>query len=335
MRTRRLGKTEAQVSELIFGCGNVGGIMIRAEEAVMTEAVEKALAAGINWFDTAAGYGNGKSEENLGRVLKELDAKPFTSTKIRIDPENTVDIPGQIERKFHESLERMQLDHIDLVQLHNGIEGVDGGRSLCTDNILGRVGAIYGMECLREQGLIKWIGMTALGDAPLCRRMIESGRLDTAQVYFNMINPTAAHATPRHSSSQMMKKKSTGQDFTGILHACEEFDVGVIAIRTLAAGVLATEERHGREMIITKGNTVEDDERKAAGAFDLLGDEHGTRAQTALRFALSNQKVSCVDFAVADLDQFDEGVQAADMGPLPDDAMAELDQLYDKDFGVS
>jgi len=335
MKTRRLGRTDAQVSELIFGCGNVGGIMIRAEEAVMREAVEKALATGINWFDTAAGYGDGKSEENLGRILKELDAKPFVSTKLRIDAENTDDIPGQIERKFNQSLERLQLDHIDLIQLHNGIEGVDGGRALSTENILGRVGAIYGMECLREQGLVKWIGMTALGDTSLCRRMIASGRLDTAQVYFNMINPTAAHATPRHSSSQMRKKKSTGQDFTGILHACEEFDVGVIAIRTLAAGVLATDQRHGREMIITKGNTVEDDERKAAGAFALIGDQHGTRAQTAFRFALSNQKVSCVDFAVADLEQFDEGIQSAEMGPLPDDAMTALDQLYDKDFGVN
>ena len=76
-------------------------------------------------------------------------------------------------------------------------------------------------------------------------------------------------------------------------------------------------------------------ERKAAGAFALTGDQHGTRAQTAFRFALSNQKVSCVDFAVADLKQFDEGIQSADMGPLPDEAMTALDQLYDNDFGVN
>ena len=335
MKKRRLGKTNAEVSELIFGCGNVGGIMIRGDEDVMKTAVQKALEAGINWFDTAAGYGDGKSEENLGRLLKELDAKPYVSTKLRIDPENTDDIPGQVERMLHESLERLQLDNIDLIQLHNGIEGVDGGRGLCTDNILGREGAIYGMERLRDQGLVKWIGMTALGDSSLCKRMIESGRLDTAQVYFNMINPTAGHAQPRHSSSQMRKKKSTGQDFTGILHACEEFDVGVVAIRTLAAGVLATDQRHGRESVITKGNTLEDDERKAAGAFSTLGDKYGTKAQTALRFALSNSKVSCIDFAVADLDQFDEGIQGAEQGPLPADAIHALDDLYNEDFSAT
>jgi D-threo-aldose 1-dehydrogenase len=333
MKTRRLGKTDAQVSEFIFGCGNVGGIMIHGDQNNMQSAVKKALDFGINWFDTAANYGNGQSEENLGMILKKLDAKPFVSTKLFIDPEQTDDLPGQVERLLHESMERLQLDHIDLIQLHNGIEGVDGGRNLCTDNILGRTGAIYGMERMRDQGLIKWIGMTALGDSYLCKRLIESGRIDTAQVYFNMINPTAAHAVPRHSSSQMKKKKSTGQDFTGVLHACQEFDVGVIAIRTLAAGVLATDERHGRELIITKGNTLADDERKATGAFQLLGDQHGTRAQTALRFALSNEKISCVDFAVADLEQFDEGIQATQMGPLTEETMQALDQLYNKDFG--
>lgn len=335
MKTRRLGKTDAQVSEFIFGCGNVGGIMIRADDAVMKTAVKKALDIGINWFDTAASYGNGKSETNLGRILKELGAKPFVSTKIRIDPEHTKDIPGQIERMLHESLERLQLDHIDLLQLHNGIEGADGGRSLCTDNILGRVGAIYGMERMRDQGLIKWIGMTALGDSYLCKRMIESSRIDTAQVYFNMINPTAAHALPANSFDQMRKKKSTDQDFTGLLNSCKNFDVGVIAIRTLAAGVLATDKRNGRESVITKENSLEDDERKAASAFKLLGDQYGTHAQTALRFALANSQVNCIDFAVADLDQFDEGIAAAEKGPLPATVMQALNRLYDRDFRVN
>ena len=333
MKTRRLGKTDAQVSELIFGCGNVGGIMLRAEKKVMQAAVEKALSFGVNWFDTAANYGNGRSEENLGHILKGLDVKPFISTKIFIDPKNKDDIPGQVERLLNESLERLQISHVDLLQLHNGIESVDGGRSLCTDSILGRTGVIYGMERMRDQGLLKWIGMTALGDNYLCKLLIESGRIDTAQIYFNMINPTAAHSEPRYSPSQMKRKKSTGQDFTGILDHCDKFDVGVIAIRTMAAGILATETRHGRESIITKGNTLEDDERKARGVFKMLGDQQGTRAQAALRFALSNTKVACVDFAVATLEELDEGIQASDMGPLSRNTIEALDQLYDKDFG--
>jgi len=332
MKTRRLGKTDAQVSEFMFGCGNVGGIMIYGDEESRKTAVEKAISMGINWFDTAASYGDGKSEQNLGNILKNNKKKPFISTKIFIDPQNVRDIHGQVERILHESLVRLNLDHIDLIQLHNGIEKEDSERTLSSENVLAGPGAISAMEKMRNQGLVKWIGITALGDSYLCKRAIESGRLDTAQVYFNMINPTAAHAKPRHSSSQMIQKKSTGQDFTGVFHTCKEFDVGIIAIRTLAAGILATKERHGRETIITKGNTLADDERKAHGVYKLLGEQFGTKAQTALRYALSFDKLSCVDFAVADLDQFEEGLEATAMGPLPDDTIDALDQLYDRDF---
>ena len=57
------------VSELVFGCGNVGGIMIHSDPDTMHKAVTRALDAGINWFDTAPQYGNGNSERNLGCIL--------------------------------------------------------------------------------------------------------------------------------------------------------------------------------------------------------------------------------------------------------------------------
>ena len=332
MKTRTLGRTGAEVSEFIFGCGNVGGVMIHADPETQFNVVKRALDAGINWFDTAAGYGDGKSEENLGRALRELDAKPFISTKLRIDPDELDDIPGQIERNLHESLERLQMDSIDLLQLHNGIEGVDGGRHLCTDNVLGRLGAIVGMEHVRAEGLTKWLGMTALGDTGLVKRVIESGRMDTAQVYFNMINPTAAHAMPRHSSSQEKDKPSAGQDFTGVLNSCIERDMGIIVIRSLAAGVLATDQRHGREVVLTKDTDIKEEERKTKAVFDLIGGSQGTRAQTALRFVLAHPDISCIDFAVSDMDQLEEGLEAAENGPLPGDIMEVLDNFYDNDF---
>ena len=332
MKTRTLGKTGAEVSELIFGCGKAGGIMIHADPETQLEAVKKALDAGINWFDTAAGYGDGKSEENLGRCLKELDAKPFISTKLRIDTDNLADIPGQIERKTHKSLERLQVESIDLLQLHNGIEGIDGHGHLCTDNVLGRVGAIVGMEKVRDEGLTKWIGMTALGDTGLVKRIIESARMDTAQIYFNMINPTAAHAMPQHSSSQEKDKPSAGQDFTGVLNSCVERDVGIIVIRSLAAGVLATDQRHDRESILTKDTDIKEEERKAKAVFDLISDNQGSRAQTALRFALSHPAVTCVHFAVSDLDQLMEGVAATEMGPLPGDILQILDKFCENNY---
>ena len=69
MNYRALGRTGLKVSEIGFGCGNVGGLMIRGEHADQVKAVARAMELGINYFDTASQYGDGQSESNLGRVL--------------------------------------------------------------------------------------------------------------------------------------------------------------------------------------------------------------------------------------------------------------------------
>jgi ribonuclease Z len=74
MNQRPLGSTGLTVSELGFGCGSVGGLMVRGDPADQRRAVARALDAGITYFDTAPSYGDGRSEENLGRALHDLDA---------------------------------------------------------------------------------------------------------------------------------------------------------------------------------------------------------------------------------------------------------------------
>ncbi len=332
MKYRQLGRTGVSVSELIFGCGSQGGIMINAEPAEMEAAAHRAITSGVNWFDTAPQYGDGVSETNLGRILKDLDEKPFVSTKVRLSSDNTDDIFGHIERALHESLERLQVDKIDLYQLHNGVTMAGDEKSLSTMDVLGREGAFDAMEKLRNQGLFKFIGMTALGDTGLCRRMIESGRIDVAQVYFNVVNPTASHPVPRDSFGQSVKKPSSGQDFTGLLEACDEWNVGVIAIRTLAAGALADPNWPGTKSILTTDTTWEEDKRKAAAVMELCGDAYGTPAQTATKFALSFPAVSCVDFAVGNMAELEDTLAIGDNSQLPEDALDKLNALYNSDF---
>ena len=91
MEQRDLGQTGLKVSALGYGCGAVGGLMVRGEPAEQTRAVGRALEAGITYFDTAPDYGQGKSEENLGRALKELGAwgRVVVGTKVRLDPADT------------------------------------------------------------------------------------------------------------------------------------------------------------------------------------------------------------------------------------------------------
>src|SRR6185436_4461527 len=107
MEKRKLGRTGANLSVLGFGCGAVGGLMVRGSAADQERAVAYALARGVNFFDTAPMYGDGASETNLGRVLKTLKPEIFLSTKFTIRPEDRGDIAGAITRSLEASLTRL------------------------------------------------------------------------------------------------------------------------------------------------------------------------------------------------------------------------------------
>src|SRR3972149_9263590 len=113
MQYRTLGSTGVQISEIVFGAGAVGGVVFKTEPGVRLEAVRRALAAGINWIDTAPGYGDGQSEENLGWILKELRAYPHVSTKVRIDASHAGDVAGEVQRSIDQSLRRLGRSSVD------------------------------------------------------------------------------------------------------------------------------------------------------------------------------------------------------------------------------
>jgi L-galactose dehydrogenase/L-glyceraldehyde 3-phosphate reductase len=289
----------------------------------MERAVARALAAGCTWFDTAAAYGGGKSEDSLGRILPGLADKPHVSTKVRLDPARLDDIAGQVERSVAQSLRRLRRNLVDLLQFHNAVAREAGNRAIAERDVLRTGGVADALDRMREQGATRFIGFTALGEAAACRRVIESGRFDAAQIYYNMLNPSAARAMPA---------AWTGQDFASLMSACRAQNMGVIAIRVLAAGILATDARHGREMMLTADTEVAEEERKAAAVFGALGSAHGTRAQTAVRFALANPDVSAVNVGFATAAQLDEALGAFERGPLPQAALETLEGLYRTDF---
>jgi aryl-alcohol dehydrogenase-like predicted oxidoreductase len=84
MQRRKLGRTGFEVSVLSFGCGAVGGLMTKGDPRDQERAVAYALERGITYFDTAPQYGNGTSEENLGRILAKLKPKVIVGTKVRL-----------------------------------------------------------------------------------------------------------------------------------------------------------------------------------------------------------------------------------------------------------
>ncbi|MDA1129307.1 MAG: aldo/keto reductase [Chloroflexi bacterium] len=83
MNYRELGGTGLQVSEIGFGCGGNAGLMVKGTPEQQREAVSRAPELGINYFDQAPDYGDGVSETNLGRVLKDLGAQPYITSRWR------------------------------------------------------------------------------------------------------------------------------------------------------------------------------------------------------------------------------------------------------------
>ncbi len=323
MKSRKFGSTGMEAPEVVFGGGRVGGILIFGDDDTRRAAVRQALDAGVDWFDTAMSYGNGKSEEALGWLLEEIPESPRVSTKVTIDLDRLDDIVGQVEESAHASLTRLRRDSVDLLQLHGQIENQAGGRAISVDHILAPGGVADGLERLRDQGLTRFIGLTALGDAGAICKVIGSGRFDSAQVYYNMINPSAA---------QTMPAGWTGHDFSGVMAACRSHGMAVMAIRIFAAGYLATADRQGRESVLTSNTVPEEEARKAEAVCEALGEDDGSRAQAAVRFALANADVSCAVVGLADIAHLHEAVAASGMGPLGDDAMARIEALYQTDF---
>ena len=318
MEYRAFGSTGLEVSALVFGGGAVGGLLINAEDEVKQRAIERALASGINWIDTAAAYGQGRSEEALGRLLAP-HPDVHVSTKFTIDTRNLEDLAGQIEASLTASLTRLQRDSATLLQLHNQLGADTRGRMIAADEVLKSGGVLDTLERLREQGLIRAFGVTALGETPSILRVIESGRIASAQTYFNLLNPSAGRSLPASWPVY---------DFSGVLDACERNGVAAMNIRVFSAGVIATDNRTGRERPLTPGDTVESETEKARSVFRALGDQYGSRAQTAIRFALAEPRLSCIVFGLAELDHLEQALAAADAGPLPKNALDALETIY-------
>lgn len=327
MLTRRFGGTGVQVSELVFGGGWVGGILIHQDDDTKRAAIRMAVDAGINWIDTAGDYGQGQSEQALGWLLAELPAaeRPHVSTKVRLDLQSNESAESQIRRGIEQSLERLRMDKVVLFQLHNPVVPETTGQLIGVDPVLRPGGVADVLEALKQEGLCDHIGFTALGDAPSCIRVVESGRFESAQVYYNMLNPTAGLDAPGGLRVQ---------DMCGLIAACRRADVAVMNIRVFAGGTLASPVRHGREVPITTETDLDVEARRADAALAAIGEDQGTRSQRALRFSLSNPDVSCVVIGLAELAHLEEAIGAAERGPLPDAALARLQQLWDRNFDL-
>ncbi len=333
MEYRELGRTGLQVSMLGFGCGNVGGLIIRGTQQDRVQAVARAIEAGINYFDTAPSYGNGQSEQNLGQVLRELNANVYVGTKVQIAPEEAQDLRGAIGRSVEASLRRMGRDSVDLIQLHNRItpprtavmqQRAGGDRTLSVQDVLGDV--VDAFRQLQAQGKVKYYGITALGDTAALHEVIDSGALSTAQVCYNLLNPSAGQPVPAGFPSQ---------DFGRIIDRAAARRMGCIGIRVLAAGALSgVETRHPIAVPsvapIGTGPDYQADVRLARTLTFLIEEGYAASlVEAGMRFAWSKPGMSTVLIGYSSLEHLEQALLAAERGALPPAAMRRLGEAWE------
>ena len=285
MNQRRLGRTGLDVSAIAFGAGPVSGFMTGEDLAAQRAVVARAIECGINWFDTAAGYGNGQSEANLGRVLAELGAaaRVHVATKVRIPLEAHGDITGFVRYSVAESLARLRLPRVTLLQLHNGITPGRGDEpaSVAPADVLGEVAEAF--RQLRREGLIQFTGLTGTGHPEAMRAVIRSGEFDTLQVPFNMLNPSAG--VPDTAGGET--------DYGNAIADCAAMDMGVFAIRVFAGGALLNQppSAHTLQTPDFPLDLYERDRERANGLRRTLAGRIPL-AKVAVQFVLSHPAVT-------------------------------------------
>ena len=306
----------------------MGGILLQPDEKEKLRAVQYAMDCGINLIDTAPSYGNGDSEKAVGKLLPQLTPRPYLATKVQIDPLIRDDLAGQVEESITASLTRLETSSVDIIQLHNPLGKEDDIKHLGVDHLLGEHGVIKALQKAKDSGLTKYIGITALGNPASCQIAIETDAFDTAQVYYNMLNPSADMTAPSTWNQT---------NFLNIMTACEEHEIGIMNIRVFAAGILASTKRTGREIAITGSGDFkfEEDEKRAEKLFRYLPKSQYTMAQQALRFSLANQKISCVVLGLASLSELKESLHVASVPPMDQPSLEKLKQVYNSNYTLT
>jgi aryl-alcohol dehydrogenase-like predicted oxidoreductase len=268
-------------------------------------------------------YGKGESETNLGRVLQRLKpADVAVGTKVRLPPGEFGRIADTVTMSLEGSLARLGLDRVDIFHLHNPITETGGGSALSVGQVLDDV--VPAFQRLRQQGKIRFLGMTAIGDTAALNHVIDAGVFDSAQVVYNMLNPSAAGELPTNYPAQ---------DYQRMFDHTKAAGVGVVGIRVLAGGALSgSAERHPiagpAPEPIGSAMSYDADIDRARRLIPLVNEGFaGSLTEAATRFALSHPAMGTILVGLATPQQFEDALAAVEKGPLPQAALDRLSTL--------
>jgi aryl-alcohol dehydrogenase-like predicted oxidoreductase len=219
MQYRTLGKTGLLVSEVgmggaQFGLTNYMGrwdAFSQAAERDTTATIHRALDLGYSYFDTAPGYGSGRSEEMVGRALEGHREDVVLATKVSRGGWT----PGEIHRSVEDSLRRLRTDVIDVIQFHGGWYHQQDVDAILTE------GGLEAFQELREQGKVRYLGFTAEGPSCGVEQLIATGAFDVMQIRYSLL-----YGHP-----------SDWENGEGVIRQADAQGMGIVLMRPMTSGV--------------------------------------------------------------------------------------------------
>lgn len=332
MQYRTLGRAGIQVSEVGFGGAGIGHVWGQTTDAQCIAAIHQALALGINFFDTSPMYGGGRSEENLGRGLAGRRPQVHIATKVRLQTEADRANPlAAVRRSVEESLRRLNTDYIDLLQIHHQV-GLTAGQYLAAVGPPPRYALLLtAADCLNlaqamtdlvKEGKVRFIGITAWdGPQAVVQELLASGRFDTAQILYNLLNQSAL-APPPPGFDDIDQGQS--------LPVAQAQNVGVIGIRAHAAGALAA----ALDRPVAADSEVARDFARAQTLQFLNQSPYSTMSQVALRYCLDQPAIATVVPGFKSPAEVVDAAACSDLPPLPAEQVARLNELYARQFAA-
>jgi aryl-alcohol dehydrogenase-like predicted oxidoreductase len=311
VQTRELGRTGMTISRIGFGAWAVGGGGYRFGWGTQSDpdsiaAIHRALELGVNWIDTAAIYGLGRSERVVGEALQDVEQRPYVFTKGSRVAGADGTIGGNLTRdsirsELEASLERLGLDAVDLYQIHQPIPDGDIEEGWST------------LVELRDEGLVHHIGVSNFNVEQL-QRVQSIAPVETLQPPYSLL--------ARGIEAE-------------ILPFCEQHRIGVIAYSPMASGLLSGAMTRERVAAFPTDDWRSRDERfhepqlsrnlALADRLDQIGKRHGVSAgAVAVAWTLHHPRVDGAIVGFRHLDQT-EAILAAASLELDSDEIAEIE----------
>jgi len=310
MKYREFGNSGPEISEIGFGAWAIGGSWGAQSENDSMEALETALEKGVNFIDTAAGYGEGKSEQIIGQFLKQRSERVYVCTKTPPAPGKWPPSPYcRIEKRYSEKYlrknveERMlnlQVESLDVLLLHTWTRAWND-----------QPRALEILQKIKSEGLIKQIGIsTPEHDQNCVIQLMRDGMVDVLQVIYNIFEQEPA-------AQLFPVAKETG---TGIIVRVA-FDEGVLT------GKYKGDEKFGPDDFRSNyfaGDRLERGVRRTEAIRNEFKDSGYRMPELALKFALSHEPVSTVIPGIRNHQQATMNTAVSDLPDLPEDIMIRL-----------